>query len=138
MLPFRIALASLSALLLVSLAQAQNAPAAPDWTSAQTVQLGMANFAFTPATLEFRANTPTRFRLTNSASNGHSFAAPEFLNAVAVAPQDRAKVAHGEIEVEAGQTVEVMFVPMRSGSYKFHCSHFMHTSLGMSGTVVVK
>ena len=134
------AIASFSALLLASPALAQNAPVpdATDWASAPTVPLAMANFAFTPDALQFHANMPYRLRLTNSASGGHSFDAPEFFAAVSVAPEDRTKIVKGEIEVEAGQSVEVKFVPKVSGTYQFHCSHFLHASFGMTGSIVVK
>ena len=134
------AIASFSALLLASPALAQNAPVpdAPDWADVVTVPLAIANFDFTPNALQFRANMPYRLRLTNSASGGHSFNAPEFFAAVSVAPEDRAKIVKGEIEVAAGQSVEVKFVPKVSGTYRFHCSHFLHAGFGMTGTVVVR
>jgi len=142
MLSFRTlaAIASFSALLLASPALAQNTPVpdAPDWSRAPTVPLAMTNYQFTPEALLFRANLPYRFRLTNNAGGGHSFHAPEFFAAVAVAPEDQAKIVKGEIEVESGQTVDVKFVPKVSGTYKFHCSHFLHASFGMTGTVVVR
>ena len=141
MLSFRAAAASalLAPFLLLSAAQAQNTPTgvAPDWANAQTVQLDMANFAFTPNTLQFSANKPYDLRLTNKAGHGHSFDAPEFFAAVGVAPEDRAKVVKGEVEVEGGQTVDVKFMPTVSGAYKFHCSHFAHAILGMTGDVVI-
>ena len=142
MLSFRtlIAIASLSTLLLEGPAYAQNAPApaAPDWSKAATVSLAMANFDFTPRALQFRANLPYHLRLTNNASGGHSFDAPEFFAAVNVAPKDRGKIVKGEIEVGSGQTVDVTFVPTISGTYEFHCSHFLHASFGMKGTIVVQ
>ena len=142
MLSFRTlaAIASFSALLLASPALAQNTPVpdAPDWSKAATVPLAMANYQFTPDALLFRANLPYRFRLTNNAGGGHSFDAPEFFAAVTVVPEDQAKIVKGEIEVESGQTVEVKFVPTVSGTYRFHCSHFLHASFGMTGTVVVR
>ena len=134
------AIASFSALLLASPVLAQNAPVpdSPNWSSAPTIALTMANYAFTPDALQFHANMPYRLRLTNSASGGHSFDAPEFFAAVSVAPEDRAKIVKGEIEVEAGKTVDVTFVPKVSGTYRFHCSHFLHASFGMTGSIVVK
>ena len=141
MLPFRAfaAFALFAPLLVLSAAQAQNAPTgvATDWSSAQTVPLVMADFAFTPNTLQFRANKPYQLHLTNTAGHGHSFDAPEFFAAVGVAPEDQTKVVKGEVEVEGGQTVDVKFVPTVSGAYKFHCSHFGHAILGMKGDVVV-
>jgi len=133
------AIASFSTLLLASPAFAQNVPVpdAPDWSKATTVPLAITNYHFTPDALQFHANLPYRFRLTNNAGGGHSFDAPEFFAAVTVAPEDRAKIVKGEIEVESGQTVEVKFVPTVAGTYRFHCSHFLHASLGMTGTVVV-
>jgi len=133
------AIASFSTLLLASPALAQNVPVpdAPDWSKATTVPLAIANYQFTPGALQFHANLPYRFRLTNNAGGGHSFDAPEFFAAVTVAPEDRAKIVKGEIEVESGKTVEVKFVPTVAGTYRFHCSHFLHASLGMTGTVVV-
>ena len=133
------AVASLSALLAAGPALAQNtpAPAAPDWSNAVTVPLALANYEFTPKDLQFHANLPYHFRLTNNAGGGHSFDAPEFFAAVSVAPEDRAKIVKGEIEVEPGQTVDVKFVPTVAGTYQFHCSHFLHSSFGMKGTVVV-
>jgi plastocyanin len=142
MLSFRTlaAIASFSTLLLASPALAQNTPVpdAPDWSRAATVPLAMTSFQFTPDELLFRANLPYRFRLTNNAGRGHSFDAPEFFAAVTVVPEDQAKIVKGEIEVGAGQTVEVKFVPTVSGTYRFHCSHFLHASFGMTGTVVVR
>jgi FtsP/CotA-like multicopper oxidase with cupredoxin domain len=134
------AIASFSALLLASPALAQNTPVpdAPDWSRAPTVPLAMTNYQFTPDALLFRANLPYRLRLTNNASGGHSFHAPEFFAAVTVVSEDQAKIVKGEIEVESGQTVEVKFVPKVSGTYEFHCSHFLHASFGMTGTVVVR
>jgi uncharacterized cupredoxin-like copper-binding protein len=141
MLLFRATAASVlfAPLLFLGTAQAQNAPApaAADWSTAQTVQLDMADFAFTPKALQFNANKPYDLRLTNKAGHGHSFDAPEFFAAVTVAPEDQAKVVKGEVEVEGGQTVDLKFVPTVSGAYKFHCSHFLHASFGMTGDVVV-
>ena len=133
------AIASLSALLIAGPALAQSAPAptAADWADAVTVPLALENYEYTPKALQFRAGLPYHFRLTNKAGGGHSFDAPEFFAAVAVAPEDRAKIVKGEIEVGAGQTVDVKFVPTAPGTYQFHCSHFLHASFGMKGTVVV-
>jgi plastocyanin len=141
MLSFRTfrAIASLSTLLLASPAYADApVPAAPDWANAATVSLAMTNFDFTPSALKFRANLPYHLRLTNNASGGHSLDAPEFFAAVTVAPKDRGKIVKGEIEVESGKTVDVTFVPTASGTYQFHCSHFLHASFGMKGTIVVQ
>jgi FtsP/CotA-like multicopper oxidase with cupredoxin domain len=132
------ALALLGGFLLVHGTQAGAEPTTADWSNAQTVQVGMANYDFTPKTLEFHVNKAYRLRLTNGAGHGHSFDAPEFFAAVSIAPEDQSKVVKGEVEVEGGQTVDVKFVPATTGSYKFHCSHFLHAAFGMTGEAVVQ
>ena len=72
------------------------------------------------------------------ASSGHNFAAPEFFAAAQVAPADAAKVKDGAIEVPKGQTVDVTVTPDRAGSYDLTCTHFMHTTFGMKGQIVVQ
>jgi len=43
-----------------------------------------------------------------------------------------------EIEVDAHQSVDIPLTPNRAGTYPLTCSHFMHTTLGMKGTIVVQ
>ena len=56
----------------------------------------------------------------------------------AVAPDDQSKVVDGSIEVAGGQSIDVKFVPNTAGTYKFHCSHFLHSAFGMTGEAVVQ
>jgi FtsP/CotA-like multicopper oxidase with cupredoxin domain len=142
MQPFRACamFAVLVGFLFVGSANSQNQAGAdsPDWSKAQSLDVVMADFMFTPNALQFRANTPYRLRLVNKAGHGHSFDAPELFAAVRVADDDQSKVVKGEIEVEGGQTVDVKFVPQTPGAYKFHCSHFLHASFGMTGQAVIQ
>ena len=98
----------------------------------------MADFDFAPKTLRFRTNKPYLLRLSNSDRHGHSFDAEEFFAAADVAPEDRSKVVKGEVDVGGGQTVEVRLLTSKIGSFKFHCSHFLHSAFGMTGEVVVQ
>ena len=124
----------------VSNANAQNesTPATPDWSHAQTVQVVMTNYAFTPNALQFRLNTPYHLRLINNSGHDHSFDAPDFFAAVDTAPEDRVKVVAGEVEVEGGQAVDVKIVPAKPGTYDFHCSHFLHSTFGMTGEALIQ
>jgi hypothetical protein len=124
----------------VSNANAQNEslPASTDWSRAETVQVVMTNYAFTPNALQFRSNTPYHLRLVSNSGHGHSFAASDFFAAVGIAPEDRSRVVAGVVEVEGGQVVDVKIVPARSGSYKFHCSHFLHSTFGMTGEALIQ
>ena len=119
-------------------AQNQSGGTSPGWPNAQSVEVVMADFTFTPNTLRLRAKTPYHLRLVNNAGHGHSFDAPEFFAAVGIADDDQSKVSNGEIDIEGGQTVDVKFVPQTAGTYQFHCSHFLHASFGMTGKVVIQ
>jgi plastocyanin len=124
----------------VSNANAQNesAPAIIDWSRAQTVQVVMTNYAFTPNALQFRLNTPFHLRLVNNSGHDHSFDAPDFFAAVGTAPEDRVKVVAGEVEVGGGQAVDVKIVPVKPGTYEFQCSHFLHSAFGMTGEALIQ
>jgi plastocyanin len=110
----------------------------PDWANAQTITVSMSNYAFTPATLNLKANQPYKLVFTSTVMKDHDFAAPELFAAGTIAPEDMSKVSKGVVEVDDGGTVDVRFMPTRPGTYNFTCDHFMHTMLGMKGTAVVQ
>jgi plastocyanin len=110
----------------------------PSNAAAQTIQVDMTNYAFTPNTLQLRANTPYRLRFSNASHTGHSFRAREFFATSSVTPADQSKIVDGEVEVDSGQTVEVNLMIPTPGTYKFHCSHFLHSAFGMTGEAVVR
>ena len=98
----------------------------------------MSNFKFTPGTLTLARGRPYVIRFVNRASGGHDFVAKAFFASATIAPEDRAKVRNGEIELDGGETTEVHLIANTAGTYKSHCSHFMHSAFGMTGTVVVE
>lgn len=129
---------TLGAVAFLGTAHAADAPAGTDWSKAQEITVAMSDFSFAPANLQLHANQPYRLHLTNSSGHGHNFDAPVLFAAAALAPDDQSKVVDGGIEVAGGQAVDVKFVPISAGTYKFHCSHFLHSSFGMHGEAVVQ
>lgn len=112
---------------------------APAEASVQVVTVKLSSFRFTPSTLTLRRGTVYQLRLSNTSSGGHDFVAKEFFAASTVAPEDRAKLGRdGGVDVDSGETVTLRVVPNRPGMYKLHCSHFMHSTFGMTGTIVVQ
>lgn len=105
---------------------------------AQAVTVELSSFKFTPATLTVTHGRAYVIHFVNSSSGGHDFVAKEFFAAATIAPEDRAKVAKGEVELGGGESADIHLVPNSPGTYKSHCSHFMHSSFGMTGTVVVE
>jgi plastocyanin len=105
--------------------------------SAETIDISLSDYAFTPAGLALKAGTAYRLHLVNAGSKDHDFTAPEFFAAAQIAPEDQAKVTKGKIAVDKGQAVDVTITP-GAGSYKVSCTHFMHSMMGMHGTIAVQ
>ena len=107
----------------------------PDFSHAAAVEVVLKSFSFTPATLHLRAGAPVRLTIRD-AKGGHNFAAPKFFAAARIAPEDASKIRGGKIELEGGEAVTIRLVPA-AGTYKLTCTHFLHTSFGMKGSIVV-
>ena len=110
--------------------------------SAQTpevVHVSLTSYAFTPSTITLKAGTTYRLHLTNDSGKSHDFTAAGFFSASTIAPQDKSKLEEGaEIELEGNQSADITLTPNRAGTYPLTCSHFLHTTLGMKGTIVVQ
>lgn len=109
--------------------------AAPQAAKTEVV---LANFSFAPAELHLHAGQSITIHFVNEGSGGHDFTAAEFFSAAAMDSAERTKVggAKGRVSLGKGQSLDVTLVP-KAGTYKAHCSHFMHSSLGMTGKIVV-
>lgn len=120
-------------ILLVGAALALSAP----MQAPETVTVTLANFKYTPEAITLQHGQPYVLRFTNSANGGHDFVAKQFFAAAAIAPEDRTKLKKGGVEVPGGETVEIRLTAPAAGSYKVHCSHFMHSTFGMKGAITV-
>ena len=119
-----------SAVLIASAAHAQ---------TAEDIHVSLTSYAFTPSTITLKAGKTYRLHLTNDSKKGHDFTAAEFFAASTVAPADKDKLEEdSEVEVGAGKSVDVTVTPTRAGTYPLKCSHFLHTTFGMTGTIVVQ
>jgi plastocyanin len=120
----------------VMLAASPGSAQAPDYSRATAVEVVLKSFSFTPETLHLRAGVPVRLTIRDE-KGGHNFAAPQFFAKAKIAPEDAAKIRGGKIELEGGEAVTIRLVPA-AGSYKLTCTHFLHTSFGMKGSIVVE
>ena len=125
----------LAAVTLALVATAGSAQDPIDFGRASAVEIVLTSFSFTPSALHLRAGVPVRLTIRD-AKGGHNFAAPKFFAAARIAPEDAAKVRRGKIELEGGEAVTIRLVPAK-GTYKLSCTHFLHTSFGMKGSIVV-
>ena len=125
---------NLAALLIALAAQGQGV-----WAQAVTepINISLSDYAFAPAALDLKAGTAYRLHFTNAGTKEHNFTAPEFFAASQVAPDDQAKIKRGTVAIEKGQEVDVILTP-GAGSYKITCTRFMHSMMGMHGTITVQ
>lgn len=104
----------------------------------QPVTVELSSFKYTPATLTLQHGVPYRLHLVNKSSRGHDFVARQFFDAATIAPEDRGKVKKGGVDVGGDEAVDVRLVVNQPGTYKVHCSHFMHSGFGMKGRIIVQ
>ena len=113
------------------------APASTDFANAQRVEVQLDSFSFEPRTLSLAADRPVVLVLTNVSNGRHNFSAPGFFAAARIADYDASVITDGEVEVAAGDSVELRLIPAMGG-YDVDCTHFGHSIAGMTGSIVVR
>ena len=126
MLRPRFILLSVASAACVSAAAAQ--PAAP----VQTIQVF--SFGYNPKPIQLAAGHEVTLSFVNQAESGHDFTAHEFFAASRIVA---GAAPNGEVELKGHETKTVTLIP-RAGSYNAHCSHFMHSTMGMHTQIVVR
>ena len=106
--------------------------------AAQTVEVDLDSYSFTPKTLHLKRGEAYTLHFVNKSSKGHNFDAPQFFGALTIAADDQRKVEDGKVEVPSGQSVDVKVTANTAGTYKVKCSHFMHSTFGMTGDAVIE
>jgi uncharacterized cupredoxin-like copper-binding protein len=117
--------------------------AAADWSETEKVMLELSEFRFEPAALVFREGVPTALTLRNLGDRTHTFRSVGFFKAIAA---QKLVSADGEIadpypetiEVPAGETKQLHFVPVTKGSYPLECSIPLHAVFGMEGQITIE
>ena len=104
----------------------------------ERIDIQLSNFKFAPATIAMTHGQPYVLHLTNGSGGSHDFVAKGFFAAAQVAPGDRARIRGGSIELDGGESADIHLTAPAPGSYEVHCSHFMHSTFGMTGKIVVK
>lgn len=110
----------------------------PDWSNAQRVEIDMKSFAYTPATITLQRGVSYRLHFANKAGGGHDFTAKDFFAEATVDPASRAALDKGKLDLGGGESADVRLIANRAGTYDVHCSHFMHSTFGMTGKIIVQ
>jgi len=117
------------------------APVAPSHAaepSPQRIDITLTNFSFTPSEIRLKAGEPVRLRFSNNASGGHDFTAKEFFAAATMDSAVRKRLGKkGRLSLKGGASADIMLTPA-PGTYKLRCTHFLHSSFGMTGTILVE
>lgn len=95
-------------------------------------------YHFNPAQIDLVHGQSYVLRVTNTGSKAHDLSAKDFFGTVSVAPADAAEVKDGAVELAPGESADVAFVAGAPGSYEMHCTHPLHSMLGMKGKIVVR
>jgi len=97
----------------------------------QTIYVWSFNFA--PKPIHLRAGVPVTLNFVNRSGGGHDFTAKGFFARSRILS---GAAPDGEIELRGGETRSITLVPA-AGTYKAHCSHFLHAQMGMRDLIVV-
>jgi plastocyanin len=127
MLAPRFALALLATLAPITSAATQPA------TQPATQRIDVWNFGFAPHPIHLAAGRPVTLAFVNRSGSSHDFTAAAFFASAAITA---GAAPNGEIDLPGHATRTVTLVP-RAGTYKAHCSHFLHKQMGMDDLIVV-
>lgn len=114
-----------------------------DWSDAETRNIVMADYSFTPNNPAFKRDQTYQLHLENKATHAHTFGSDTFFQAIAVrevqvggatVPQEGLK----NIELDPGQAADISFVAVSPGTYDFYCDVFLHDTMGMDGKIVIQ
>lgn len=120
----------------------EGAAASADWTNPVMVKVMVADFEFEPDHLTFESGKAYRLDLENKSDSTHYFAAEGFFKAVVTEKlvKNGTSVDRPLLEAVAlapGETKELLFVPIRKGTYELQCTAPFHRALGMTGTIEI-
>ena len=107
--------------------------AAPGTAEPARVTVEVWSFGFGPRPLHLSAGKPVTLIFVNRSGGGHDFTAREFFAASTITA---GAAAGGKIVLAGHETKSVTLVP-RAGTFEAHCSHFLHSSMGMTDQIVV-
>lgn len=122
-----------------ALAAALAAAAAGAQSEAPTViTVQLSEFSYSPMTIELNRGQAYVLRLANGGERAHDLSARAFFRTVSLAPASAAAVHNGDVEVDAGESADVALTPDKAGAYEMHCTHPLHSMLGMKGKIIVR
>jgi plastocyanin len=105
---------------------------------ATVVNVQLSEFHYVPAEIELLQNRRYVLHITNRGGLAHDLEAKAFFQTVRFAPETEGRIHDGRIEVPRRGAVDVAFATSRPGVFEMHCTHLLHSLLGMRGRIVVR
>ena len=118
---------------LAALAAVSSVAALPAAAQAPAYTINLVSFAYAPQPIQLRAGRPVTLTFVNASNAGHDFTARSFFaNSHIVA----GAAPGGKVRLGPGRRQNITLVP-RAGEYGVHCSHFLHSQMGMRTRIYV-
>jgi len=116
--------------------------AAADWDTKETLTIDLAEMSFTPRDTTLRIGQPYVIEVVNKGTEKHEFTAEDFFKSIAFRKAEDASgefkgPAPLEVEVFAGESIELFLIPTEEGVFDLVCLIEGHFEQGMSGTITV-
>jgi len=117
---------------------------AADWSRMETVTVTMTDYAFNPPSVAFSKGVPYKLVIENKGSQKHYFTAENFFRAIATRKlqsntDGEVKAPYfSAIEVYPGRSLDLYFIPVRTGSYPLICTIEGHEGKGMKGEIRIE
>jgi uncharacterized cupredoxin-like copper-binding protein len=117
---------------------------AADWSKMETITVAMTDYAFNPASVVFRQGVPYKLVIQNKGSEKHYFTAELFFRAIATRKlqsntDGEVKAPYfSAIEVYPGRSLDLYFIPVKTGTYTLICTVEGHEVMGMKGEIRIE
>lgn len=98
------------------------------------VPLILYSYGYAPEPIVLKAGRPVTMVFSNRSGDLHEFKARDFFRSARILGGDP---HNGEIHLKPGQSTSVTLIPTQ-GSYRVHCSEFLHTQFGMKTSIYVR
>jgi uncharacterized cupredoxin-like copper-binding protein len=126
-----------------SIQDSQSVVAAADWSHAQSIDVGLSSFAFTPTNLSLQHDQPYKIHLVNNSSDTHTFSSKDLFSAVAVQKVEKGGVTQPSLQDKSvslapNEQADLYLVAVKPGTYHIYCDEFMHDTMGMHGNVTIQ
>jgi plastocyanin len=106
---------------------------APTGAQSPVVVIDAQNYSFLPRPIRLAAGRPVTLSFVNRSRSGHDFTAPGFF---AYSTITAGSAPAGKVMLPPHAVRNITLIP-RAGTYRVHCSHFLHSTFGMTDLIVV-